>query len=151
MNAHDEPGPPAPADPVQVPLAQDQRAPGQARRATRGTLISWRLPDLVDTVVLAVSELVTNAVRYGRPPVSLELRRRGQQVRVDVHDGDPTEPPGPAGEAEPDAESGRGMGIVHALADEVAVEQVDDDGKVIRLGFDVARPARSQEPPAPDV
>lgn len=85
--------------------------------------------------MLASSELVTNAVRYGRAPVSIKLQREPERVRLDVHDGDPTEPflvPGGAGE---DAESGRGLGTVHALADEVAVEQVTGDGKIIHVTF----------------
>lgn len=130
---------------MHVDLAQDRNAPADARRATQDALVRWHLPGLVDTVVLAVSELVTNAVRYGRPRVSLELRRQAQQVRVDVHDGNPTEPPSLAGEAGPDAESGRGLAIVQALADDVAVEQVPDDGKIVRASFDapaVGEPGR---------
>lgn len=123
-------------EPVHVELSQDRRAPADARRATRDALVRWRLPELVDAVVLAVSELVTNAVRYGRPRVSLELQRQPEQVRVEVHDGDPTEPPTGHGEAGPDAESGRGLTIVQELADEIAVEQVPDDGKIVRVSFD---------------
>ena len=135
-----------PSEPVHVELAQDRRAPGDARRAAREVLVRWRLPGLVDAVVLAVSELVTNAVRYGRPRVSLELSRRSEQVRVAVHDGDPTEPPTGDGEAGPDAESGRGLSIVQKLADEVVVEQVPDDGKIVRVSFDVPP---GEEPPGP--
>ena len=125
------------ASAVRVELAQDSRAPGQARRAARQVLVSWRLASLVDTVVLVASELVTNAVRYGRPPVTMELQCEVDQVRLDIHDGNPTEPPGAHGEAPADAESGRGLTIVQALADEVAVEQVEDDGKIIHVTFGV--------------
>ena len=134
-----------PAEPVHVDLPQDQRAPAQARRATRDALTAWRLTGLVDSVVLAVSELVTNAVRHGRPTVFLELLRRSDRVSVRVHDGDPTEPPGTGGEALSDAESGRGLAIVRELADELAVEQVTDDGKIVRVDFD-ASSARQPEP-----
>ena len=123
-------------DPVHVELSQDRRAPADARRAAREALVRWRLPELVDTVVLAVSELVTNAVRYGRPSVSLDMQRSPEQVRVEVHDGDPTEPPTGRGEVGPDAESGRGLAIVQELADDLAVEQLPDDGKVVRVSFD---------------
>jgi anti-sigma regulatory factor (Ser/Thr protein kinase) len=138
-----------PTEPVHVELAQDRRAPADARRAAREALVRWRLPGLVDAVVLAVSELVTNAVRYGRPQVSLELWRQPEQVRVSVHDGDPTEPPTGGGEAGPDAESGRGLSIVQQLADEVAVEQVPDDGKIVRVSFDVS-PVEEQPEGAPE-
>lgn len=125
-------------DEVHVDLPQDPLAPAQARRVTREALVSWRLPELVDSVVLAVSELVTNAVRHGRPDVSLELLRRASRVRVVVRDGEPTEPPGVgSGATSPDAESGRGLAIVQALAGEVAVERVADDGKIVRVDFEV--------------
>lgn len=139
MSAPDGPSSQPPAtDAVHIDLTQDTHAPARARHATRETLTSWRLPELVDTVVLAVSELVTNAVRYGRPSISLELLRRAEQVRVSVHDGDPTEPRGVgAATTSVDAESGRGLAIVHALAGEVGVEQVADDGKIVRVDFDV--------------
>ena len=146
----DDQGPDAlPTEPVHVELAQDRLAPADARRAAREALVRWRLPGLVDAVVLAVSELVTNAVRYGRPQVSLELWRQPRQVRVAVHDGDPTEPPTGRGEAGPDAESGRGLSIVQELADEVVVEQVPDDGKTVRVSFD-APPVEEQPEVAPE-
>ena len=136
---------PTPPEPVHVDLPQDQRAPGQARRATRDALTAWRLTGLVDSVVLAVSELVTNAVRHGRPTVFLELLRRSDRVSVRVHDGDPAAPPGAGGEVTADAESGRGLAIVRELADDLAVEQVTDDGKVVRVDFD-ASSDREREP-----
>lgn len=138
---------PTPGEPLHVDLPQDQRAAAQARRATRDALTAWRLPGLVDSVVLAVSELVTNAVRHGQPTVFLELLRRSDRVSVRVHDGDPTEPPGAGAGATSDAESGRGLAIVRELADELAVEQVSDDGKVVRVDFD-ASPDRTPQPEA---
>jgi anti-sigma regulatory factor (Ser/Thr protein kinase) len=92
-------------------------------------------------VVLAVSELVTNAVRHGRPPVFFVLADHRHEVRLDVHDGNPREPAGPSrADDDPDAESGRGMNIVDALAVQVDCEQVPDDGKVIHASFSTARP-----------
>lgn len=120
---------------VRVDFARDQRAVGQARRAMRAALLGWRLPRLVDTVVLVTSELVTNAIRYGRPPLSVQLRRSPRQVQLDVHDGNPVELPVVLGEAAAEVESGRGLGIVLALADEVTVEQVTGDGKIIHVTF----------------
>jgi anti-sigma regulatory factor (Ser/Thr protein kinase) len=86
--------------------------------------------------VLAVSELVTNAFRYGRPPVYLVLRRGREGVRVDVHDGEPREPEIGAAAGQ-DAESGRGLGIVEALAADVSCDQVSGDGKVVHASFEV--------------
>ena len=123
-------------DLVAVELPADQQAPGQARRAAREVLSSWQLPALVDRVVLVVSELVTNSVRYGRPPVRLVLTRWQRCVRVDVHDAHAAEPIlDPAG-ADLEAESGRGLLIVTAVADQVGVEQIPGDGKHVYASFD---------------
>ena len=122
---------------VHVDLSPGPHAPGDARRATREVLVRWELPALVDRVVLAVSELVTNSVRYGRPPLRLDLRRLRSCVRVDVHDTVPEEPSihGRA-PVEADRESGRGLLIVSAVADDVGVEQVPGDGKHVYASFD---------------
>jgi anti-sigma regulatory factor (Ser/Thr protein kinase) len=88
-------------------------------------------------VVLVVSELVTNSVRYGRPPLHLDLRRLRGRIRIDVHDTVAQEPV--LHDREPvadDRESGRGLLIVSAVADEVGVEQVPGDGKHVYAAFD---------------
>ena len=122
---------------VRVDLRPGPHAPADARRATREVLGRWELPALVDRVVLVVSELVTNSVRYGRPPLHLDLRRLRSCVRVDVHDTVPEEPVlhGRAQVAD-DRESGRGLLIVSAVADDVGVEQVPGDGKHVYASFD---------------
>jgi anti-sigma regulatory factor (Ser/Thr protein kinase) len=128
--------PPTHADcDVDVPLGNDLEAPGEARRRTQVILVGWRLPELVEKVVLAVSELVTNAVTHGLPPVGLRLRRNGNRVRVDVHDDNPTKPELPVAPADGDATSGRGLGIVAGLADEMGCEPVPDDGKSVYAEF----------------
>jgi anti-sigma regulatory factor (Ser/Thr protein kinase) len=122
---------------VHVDLRPGPHAPAEARRATREVLGRWELPALVDRVVLVVSELVTNSVRYGRPPLRLDLRRLRGCIRVDVHDTVPEEPvlhERPA--VGDDRESGRGLLIVSAVADEVGVEQVPGDGKHVYASFD---------------
>ena len=125
------------AEVVQVVLHPGPHAPADARRVTREALRRWELPALVDRVVLVVSELVTNSVRYGRPPLRLDLRRLRGCVRVDVHDTVPEQPPLQGrSEGDPDRESGRGLIIVTAVADEVGVEQVPGDGKHVYASFD---------------
>lgn len=71
---------------VGMSLPNDATAPTEARHAVRATPTRWRLPALVDSCVLTVSELVTNAVRYGLPPLGLVMRRRKGAVRIDVSD-----------------------------------------------------------------
>jgi len=63
---------------------------------------------------LASSELVTNAVLHGRPPVDLRLRIEGPDVLIEVRDRATYQPR----KQRPDAtdEHGRGLQIVSALA-----------------------------------
>jgi anti-sigma regulatory factor (Ser/Thr protein kinase) len=118
------------ADPeVKVDLPPDLTAAREARAATRRVLPRWRLGAVLEPVLLVVSELVGNAVRHGRPPVDLRLRKAGRGVRVDVHDEEPT-PPIPS-TADADAESGRGLVLIDAVASESGVEFIEGDGKVV--------------------
>ena len=120
---------------VEVPLPQDLTAPRVARGAVRGLLDRWRLQSVLEPVLLAVSELVTNALRHGRPPVGLRLVRRGRSVVVDVHDAS-KDLPGAGTSAAEGAESGRGMGIVEALAAEAGTKRLPSDGKVVWARFE---------------
>ena len=91
-----------------------------ARRATARAAELWRLDrELTETALLLVSELVTNAIRHGAPPVRLSLhldRARGKDaaLRVEVSDSSPATPTPAA--ATPDQPGGRGLLIVQQLA-----------------------------------
>ncbi|MET7653526.1 MULTISPECIES: SpoIIE family protein phosphatase [unclassified Streptomyces] len=54
-------------------LPREPRSVGRAREYARGQLLSWGLEPLVDTTELLVSELVTNALRYGEGEIRLRL------------------------------------------------------------------------------
>lgn len=120
MDSHATPEPAGP-DRVHVDLDSSAQAPGQARQAVRQALLSWSLPALVDVVVLAASELVTNAVRYGQPPLHLVLHRTAAHVRLDLHDGETAEPVRPGHLAEGAAAHG-------AVADGAATHGAATDG-----------------------
>ncbi|MEV7543779.1 ATP-binding protein [Streptomyces sp. NPDC089915] len=63
-----------------------------ARDFTRETLANWELPGRRDDVVLCVSELATNALRYGVPrgrSYRVRLLNFGCCLRVEVHDSGP--------------------------------------------------------------
>ncbi len=49
------------------------QGPAQARRAVAECATRLGLDEVVDDLLLLVSELVTNAVRHGAPPVRLEV------------------------------------------------------------------------------
>ncbi|MFF7978282.1 SpoIIE family protein phosphatase [Streptomyces sp. NPDC007901] len=54
-------------------LPREPRSVGRAREYARGQLLTWDLEPLVDTAELLVSELVTNALRYGEGEIRLRL------------------------------------------------------------------------------
>ncbi|MEV5612828.1 ATP-binding protein [Streptomyces sp. NPDC052225] len=100
---------------------------GDARRHVRGAVDGWGLGNGTAYAVEAVTgELAANAVSYGGVgEITVAVaRRRGDAVTVCVVDGGCAEggggrglgPLSPVGEAAFDAESGRGLAIVEALA-----------------------------------
>ena len=86
-----------------------------ARRITRTALAAWGAPELVDSAEMVVSELVTNALRYGSGPVDLTLALTDRTLRIAVAD-EGTSLPAPR-DAASDAQGGRGLQIVELLAD----------------------------------
>ncbi|PWJ02237.1 ATP-binding protein [Streptomyces sp. NWU49] len=76
---------------------------------------------VVQAVQLVVSELVTNAVKYGSGPVELSLVLEADVVIVTVRDGDTTLPsPRPAN---PDRVGQHGLEIVLALCQDVDIRR----------------------------
>ncbi|WP_354642232.1 ATP-binding protein [Kitasatospora camelliae] len=85
----------------------------RARRLTRTALAAWGAPHLTDSAELLVSELVTNAVRYGRGAVSLTLTLTDSALQISVADFGPAMPQ--MREASEEDSNGRGLAIVSAL------------------------------------
>lgn len=115
---------------------RDRRSVRLAREFTREALTDWAVADRSDDVLLCVSELATNAVLHGVPPgrgfrLQLALDTAGV-VRIEVHDSGPGEvrPPDP----DTEAEDGRGLLLVAALADKWGVGE-RDPGKVVWCEF----------------
>jgi DNA-binding response OmpR family regulator/serine phosphatase RsbU (regulator of sigma subunit)/anti-sigma regulatory factor (Ser/Thr protein kinase) len=97
-------------------LGAETPAVSNARRIVAEQLSEWQVPsEVVDDVVLMVSELVTNAFIHGRPPIDLRLRSTGTEVVVEVMDRTTFRPR--RRRAEHDDEHGRGLQIVSLLAD----------------------------------
>ncbi|MCZ1013360.1 ATP-binding protein [Streptomyces noursei] len=99
-------------------LAHDPEAAGEARKITKECLAQWSVAeDAADSVLLTVSELVTNAVEHARPPLNFGLSRDpgAQRVHIEVSDGGPAAMDGDwIGSCTPD-EHGRGLEIVDQL------------------------------------
>ncbi|MEY9966174.1 anti-sigma regulatory factor (Ser/Thr protein kinase) [Streptacidiphilus sp. MAP12-16] len=92
-----------------------------ARQVCRLALDSWQVDgESAESVLLVLSELVTNAVQHARPPLSVQLHLHEDQadryVWIGITDGGPVPPvQGHKGRC-PDDEHGRGLIIVDALA-----------------------------------
>ena len=115
-------------------LPNDVSAAGIARDQARRFVRRLRLEAVVEPLTLVVSELVSNAVRHGKPPVQLLLRRVGGGVRVEVHDEEPGDgsvrgASGPVPLPDLDAQGGRGQFLVDALSARHGVTEIPDDGK----------------------
>ncbi|MFP3991025.1 ATP-binding protein [Streptomyces sp. E11-3] len=104
------------------------------RRITRGHLRRWQVPDpLAEDIVLAVSELVTNAVRHAEEAdeaVSLWVRCGRDELRIEVDDGNPA--PAALRHAAAADVSGRGLLLVDILSHGWGVS---DDGKTTWASF----------------
>src|ERR1700722_11351890 len=102
------------------PLPNGIDAPELARRYL-AEHASWLESDLLADALLIVSELVTNAIRYGQPDILLSLRSDPPRVGVAVQDAG-RDMPMVATVAPQDTEpNGRGLLIVDALADDWGV------------------------------
>ncbi|WP_256789972.1 ATP-binding protein [Frankia sp. AvcI1] len=87
----------------------------QARRVLREGMRMAHLPeDVRSTAELLVSELVTNAVKYGEPPLWLLIEMRPGLIHASVSDTSTVLPQRRT--AAPDAEGGRGLLVLDALA-----------------------------------
>jgi anti-sigma regulatory factor (Ser/Thr protein kinase) len=96
-------------------FAPASRAPGQARAFVSEILRSWGVSGaLAGDIVLAASELVTNAVEHGRGEVAVELRRHGKRIRLRVGDGAAETPV--LRRPEPQARRGRGIALIEAVS-----------------------------------
>ncbi|NBM16632.1 ATP-binding protein [Streptomyces sp. GC420] len=99
--------------------ADPSRAAG-VRRMVAAHVRHWGLPEVVDNAVLATDELFANAVRHGssgpRDLITLTLEYSERELRVTV--ADPSGALPRSCTADSAAESGRGLAIVDALADD---------------------------------
>lgn len=94
-------------------LPREPKSVGRARELARRQLESWGLESLVDTVELLVSELATNALRYGEGEIRLRLLRDRTLV-CEVWDAGLVQPR--RRRARDTDEGGRGLQLVGLLS-----------------------------------
>lgn len=93
-------------------------------------------PELEECAQLGVSELVTNALLHGEPPITVRMRGTVEHPRVEVRDSSvepPILPDQPLDRPETDdllLTFGRGLSIVARCSDAWGAE-IEDDGKIV--------------------
>ncbi|MEV6169196.1 ATP-binding protein [Streptomyces sp. NPDC051954] len=139
--------PAEPAAPVRnfsVQLSPTARGARLARLLATEQLRSWGLP--LDPAGQVVAELAANAATHGRVQgrdFRLTLYVIGDTLRIEVTDTAGERPPRPQDPA-PDAESGRGLLLVGALADRWGVAEGPAPRKTVWA--EVALPPHSRNP-----
>lgn len=126
-------------------LGSGPRGVQDARRWVVGTFRDIGRDDLVECAEMAVSEVVTNALLHGAPPIQVRVRGTREHPRVEVSDGSvepPTLPSAPSVDLDADGEIdlddlddllltfGRGLSIVARASDAWGAD-IEDDGKTV--------------------
>lgn len=120
---------------VATALPYDARCAGLARRAVTRTLEVGGCQLDGDIVLLLTSELVTNALLHGRPPIALIVTHTMSVLRVEVLDGSSAPPAQRVSSAM--ATSGRGLEMTDMLADRWGCAIDDESGsKCVWFEFD---------------
>ncbi|WP_329219422.1 SpoIIE family protein phosphatase [Streptomyces sp. NBC_01485] len=108
-------------------LPRDPSAVAGARKAAVGQVTAWGLAEAAFATELIVSELVTNAIRYGADPIVLRLIRDATLI-CEVSDGSGTAPH--LRRARVFDEGGRGLMLVAQIAERWGTRQTPT-GKTI--------------------
>lgn len=115
-----------------------------ARRFVRRALSDLGADDYEYAAGLVVSELATNAVIHARGPFRVTVEVNGdRRVRLAVSDGSRRSPITKAHSA--DATTGRGLGLVAAMADEWGVER-HGTGKTVWVLLRPSQEADASQP-----
>ena len=125
-----------------LPLEPDPESVKEARAWVREVLERLDREDIVETAELGVSELVTNAILHGSPPITVRVRGTRDHPRVEVRDASNRPPEVNIGMADEDhllATFGRGLGLV-ALNSSAWGAELVPEGKVV--WFEPAREPR---------
>jgi anti-anti-sigma factor len=113
-----------------IELDQEATAPQTARRA-----LVERFPALPlqvrENALVAITELVSNAVRFGRPPIHVCARLEAERLVLEVADGGERRPR----RRVPHEDGGIGLNLVYLLTDRV---EIDKERSHVLCEFDLA-------------
>ena len=114
-------------------LGPGPRGVQDARRWVVTTCTDIDRTDLIECAELGVSELVTNALLHGEPPITVRVRGTREHPRVEVHDASVEQPALPTPHDDEDdllLTFGRGLSIVARCSDAWGAD-IEDDGKTV--------------------
>lgn len=159
----DWPAQPRPVNAGMLSLVTLPTSPFWARLYTRKFLGSCQgiTGDTVQAAELVVSELITNAVRYSGDPtrtprypdrasaalITLSIRHFGGVLLIEVYDTDGNPPV--LRDADADAEGGRGLILVNALAKEWSYFFPPVGGKVVYCFLETVAPGTRESERSP--
>lgn len=120
-----------------IQLPPDATSAAEARRFVTQLLGTWHCDDeLVSSVALLTTELVTNSVLHAGSPLDVTVRLTGSALRVEVRDEHETLPA--ARPYATDAMTGRGLRLVEAVASRWGAEPRTDGGPGKVVWFEIA-------------
>jgi CheY-like chemotaxis protein len=110
-------------------LGMDRTSAREARAFTNSTLAGWGVGDIVDDILLVVTELVNNAVTHALTECELRLSVSPLSLRIEVIDGgggtpDPLPPSATRNH-------GRGLHLIDALTAAWGFEPIASGGKMV--------------------
>jgi anti-sigma regulatory factor (Ser/Thr protein kinase) len=100
-------------------LPPEPASAGAARRFVADVLKSCSID--LELVSLLVSELVSNVVLHAHTPFEIEVRARGEHIRVSVSDGSPVMPS--VKQYAPDSVTGRGLTMIDLTAERWGIDE----------------------------
>jgi anti-sigma regulatory factor (Ser/Thr protein kinase) len=109
--------------PWDLPFLAEPRELAGLRRVLRLHLSLWGLPELIEAAQVCVTEMAANVIAHVGPgtPTTLAVAMKGTSLRIEMHDPDTRVLPVLL-DASGEAESGRGMLLVDALAERWGVD-----------------------------